>query len=104
MRYRLLMAVIPSAGRYGLATDEWLLPQALKQAGYQTALVGKWHLGHSDLTYWPAKRGFDYSYGPLIGEIDHFKHTSHGVGTETANWLMSQATIRNCSAQTPSAG
>jgi arylsulfatase A-like enzyme len=73
------MAVIPSAGKYGLATDEWLLPQVLKQAGYQTAIVGKWHLGHVDKKYWPSQRGFDYSYGPLIGEIDHFKHTSHGV-------------------------
>ena len=79
LRYGLQMAVIPSAGRYGLATDEWLLPQALKQAGYQTAIVGKWHLGHIDRKYWPSQRGFDYSYGPLIGEIDHFKHTSHGV-------------------------
>jgi arylsulfatase A-like enzyme len=79
IRYGLQMAVIPSAGRYGLATDEWLLPQALKQAGYQTALVGKWHLGHFDKKYWPNQRGFDYAYGPLIGEIDHFKHSSHGV-------------------------
>jgi arylsulfatase I/J len=62
-----------------LATDEWLLPQALKEAGYQTAIVGKWHLGHFDQKYWPSQRGFDYSYGPLIGEIDHFKHESHGV-------------------------
>ena len=79
LRYGLQMAVIPSAGRYGLATDEWLLPQALKQAGYKTAIVGKWHLGHVDQKYWPNQRGFDYAYGPLIGEIDHFKHSSHGV-------------------------
>ncbi len=79
LRYGLQMAVVPSAGRYGLATDEWLLPQALKDAGYQTAIIGKWHLGHFDRKYWPSQRGFDYSYGPLIGEIDHFKHESHGV-------------------------
>jgi arylsulfatase I/J len=79
LRYGLQMAVIPSAGRYGLATDEWLLPQALKEAGYQTAIIGKWHLGHIDRKYWPSQRGFDHSYGPLIGEIDHFKHESHGV-------------------------
>ncbi|MBW0002653.1 MAG: arylsulfatase [Hyphomicrobiales bacterium] len=79
LRYGLQMAVIPSAGKYGLATDEWILPQALKQAGYYTALVGKWHLGHAAPKYWPGQRGFDYSYGPLIGEIDHFKHQSHGV-------------------------
>ncbi|MBV9741087.1 MAG: arylsulfatase [Hyphomicrobiales bacterium] len=79
LRYGLQMAVIPSAGKYGLATDEWIVPQALKQAGYYTALVGKWHLGHASHKYWPGQRGFDYSYGPLIGEIDHFKHQSHGV-------------------------
>ncbi len=79
VRYGLQTGVIPSAGRYGLATDEWLLPQALKQAGYQTAIVGKWHLGHFDQKYWPRQRGFDYAYGPLIGEIDHFTHASHGV-------------------------
>jgi arylsulfatase A-like enzyme len=78
-RYGLQTAVIPSAQTYGLATDEWLLPQALKEAGYNTALIGKWHLGHADPKYWPCQRGFDYHYGPLIGEIDYFTHKQHGV-------------------------
>lgn len=90
LRYGLQMAVIPSAGRYGLATDEWLLPQALKQAGYQTAIVGKWHLGHIDRKYWPSRRGFNYSYGPLIGEIDHFKHESHGV----TDWFRNNKLVK----------
>ncbi|MCO5065239.1 MAG: arylsulfatase [Rhizobiaceae bacterium] len=79
LRYGLQTGVIPGAGTYGLATDEYLLPQALKDAGYGTALVGKWHLGHANAEYWPRQRGFDYFYGPLVGEIDHFKHSSHGV-------------------------
>jgi arylsulfatase A-like enzyme len=78
-RYGLQTAVILSAGRYGLATDEWLLPQALKEAGYRTAIVGKWHLGHADRKYWPRQRGFDYQYGPLLGEIDYFTHSAHGA-------------------------
>ncbi len=78
-RYGLQTAVIPSSATYGLATDEWLLPQALKQAGYETAIIGKWHLGHADRKYWPRQRGFDYQYGPLIGEIDYFTHEQHGV-------------------------
>lgn len=76
-RYGLQTAVIPSAGTYGLATDEWLLPQSLKAAGYKTAIVGKWHLGHADRQYWPLQRGFDHQYGPILGEIDYFTHSAH---------------------------
>ncbi|PZF76314.1 sulfatase [Aestuariivirga litoralis] len=79
LRYGLQTGVIPSAGSYGLSTDEYLLPQLLKDAGYETALVGKWHLGHGDTRYWPRQRGFDHFYGALVGEIDHFEHASHGV-------------------------
>ena len=74
MRYGLQTAVIPQGHNYGLATDEWLLPQALKEVGYDTAIIGKWHLGHADPKFWPNQRGFDYQYGPLIGEIDYFTH------------------------------
>src|SRR5690349_13105741 len=38
-RYGLQTFVIPSQLGYGLATDEWLLPQALKEAGYSTAII-----------------------------------------------------------------
>lgn len=79
LRYGLQTGVIPSPGSYGLALDEYLLPQVMKDAGYKTALVGKWHLGHAKVEYWPKQRGFDTFYGALVGEIDHFKHSSHGV-------------------------
>lgn len=78
-RYGLQTLVIPSVSTYGLATDEWLLPQALKEAGYQTAIIGKWHLGHADKKYWPKQRGFDYQYGAMIGELDYFTHEEHHV-------------------------
>jgi arylsulfatase A-like enzyme len=77
-RYGLQIA-IASSHPYGLATDERLLPQALKEAGYETDLIGKWHLGHADKKYWPLERGFDHHYGPLLGEIDYFTHEQHGV-------------------------
>ena len=79
LRYGLQSGVIPSGGSYGLATDEYLLSQLLKDNGYETALVGKWHLGHGKTEYWPRQRGFDHFYGALVGEIDHYKHASHGV-------------------------
>lgn len=78
-RYGLQTAVIPSVADYGLDVDEFLLPQALKDAGYATAIIGKWHLGHADKKYWPRQRGFDYQYGPMIGELDYFTHSESGV-------------------------
>jgi arylsulfatase A-like enzyme len=79
LRFGFQTGVIPGAGTYGLPADEYLLPEMLKDAGYQTAMVGKWHLGHAKPEYWPTQRGFDSFYGALVGEIDHFKHASHGV-------------------------
>jgi arylsulfatase A-like enzyme len=78
-RYGLQTAVIPSVSAYGLDANERLLPQCLKDAGYKTAIIGKWHLGHADKKYWPKQRGFDYQYGAMIGELDYFTHEEHGV-------------------------
>ena len=78
-RYGLQTIVIPTAAGYGLDTSEYLMPQCLKDAGYKTAIIGKWHLGHADRKYWPKQRGFDYQYGAMIGELDYFTHDEHGV-------------------------
>jgi len=79
MRYGLQTAVIFPGHTYGLPTDETTLPQALKAAGYTTAMVGKWHLGHADRKYWPQSRGFDHFYGNLVGEVDYFTKDRGGV-------------------------
>ena len=84
-RYGLQIA-IPSAHPYRLPTDEWLLPQALKEASYETVLIGKWHMGHADRKYWPRQRGLDHRYGPLFGEIDYFSHEQHGVRRSPGPW------------------
>jgi len=78
-RYGLQTIVIPGPAGYGLDTNEFLLPQCLKTAGYTTAIIGKWHLGHADLKYWPKQRGFDYQYGAMIGELDYYTHSDAGV-------------------------
>ncbi|XP_005932887.2 arylsulfatase G [Haplochromis burtoni] len=46
----------------GLPLSEVTLPQLLQKAGYHTAMIGKWHLGHNGL-YSPTNRGFDYYLG-----------------------------------------
>ncbi len=89
-RYGLQTAVIPSVSAYGLDTSEWLMPQCLKDAGYQTAIIGKWHLGHADKKYWPKQRGFDYQYGAMIGELDYFTHEEHHV----LDWYRDNKPVR----------
>ncbi len=78
-RYGLQTIVIPGPAGYGLDTCEFLMPQCLKEAGYTTAIIGKWHLGHADIKYWPKQRGFDYQYGAMIGELDYYTHSDAGV-------------------------
>jgi arylsulfatase A-like enzyme len=79
MRQGLQTLVIFPNHRFGLPTDERTLPQALKEAGYQTLMVGKWHLGHADQKFWPQNRGFDHFYGNLAGEVDYFTKERGGV-------------------------
>jgi len=70
MRYGLqTMSIMPSS-RFGLPPEERTLAQALKQAGYSTAFIGKWQLGHAQPEFWPTHRGFDYFYGTLSGQVD----------------------------------
>jgi arylsulfatase A-like enzyme len=90
MRYGLQVGVIPGAGTYSLAMDEFLLPQMLKDAGYKTYMSGKWHLGHAKKEFWPNHRGFDSFYGATVGEIDHFLHSAYGV----ADWYRDDNAIK----------
>ncbi len=52
-------------GELELRVEDTTIPEILKKAGYQTALIGKWGLGMDGTTGEPNKKGFDYSYGFL---------------------------------------
>ena len=56
----------------GLNLKITALPAKLKQAGYATHMVGKWHQGFFDPAYLPVNRGFDSSSGFLNGAEGHF--------------------------------
>jgi arylsulfatase A-like enzyme len=78
MRHGLQVGVIRPWANYGLPLEERMLPQALREAGYNTAICGKWHLGSFDKAYWPNARGFDHAYGHLFGALDYFTHIRDG--------------------------
>lgn len=73
---------VPNNNWGNLKDDLISLPGQLKQAGYQTALIGKWHLGYQSPDL-PRDRGFDYFKG-FVGDMmdDYYTHRRAGV-----NWM-----------------
>lgn len=57
----------------GLTAQTPTVASALKELGYQTAMVGKWHLGLREQSR-PTQNGFDYFYGFMAGCIDYYSH------------------------------
>jgi arylsulfatase A-like enzyme len=57
----------------GLPPDHPTLPSLLRDAGYRTALIGKWHLGFPP-TFGPLRSGYDEFFGPMAGGVDYFTH------------------------------
>jgi len=57
----------------GLPPEHPTLPSLLRDAGYATALVGKWHLGYPP-HFHPLKSGYMEFFGALSGGMDYFTH------------------------------
>lgn len=70
--------IVRPGAKWGLPLNERTLANALKDAGYTTAITGKWHLGEFDPAYKPTARGFDHQYGHYFGAIDYFTHLRDG--------------------------
>ena len=66
--------IVSPGAAWGLPLAERTLADALRSAGYRTALTGKWHLGEFDKAYQPNARGFDHQYGHFFGMLDYYTH------------------------------
>jgi len=78
LRLGLQLGVIKPESRHGLPLGVRTLPQALREAGYFTAIAGKWHLGNGAPAYLPTWRGFEHQYGFYLGMTDYFTHMRDG--------------------------
>lgn len=89
IRYGLQFGVLRPWSPHGLDTGERLLSEVLRDAGYETAIVGKWHLGFSEEAFLPTRRGFEHQYGCFTGSVDYRRHERmHGV-----DWHRDDETI-----------
>jgi len=57
----------------GLPPEHPTLPSLLRDAGYRTALIGKWHLGYLP-NFSPLRSGYEEFFGPTSGGVDYFTH------------------------------
>jgi len=71
--------VLYPAQAWGLGLNETLLPEYLKEFGYKTHAIGKWHLGFFAKEYTPTMRGFDSFYGFYSGSTNYFDHKTKSI-------------------------
>ena len=74
VRLEVPLGAARTAGDQGLPPTGRSLPQLVKNNGYATALIGKWHLGYKK-EFSPIAHGFDYFFGFKSGLIDYYQHT-----------------------------
>ena len=72
IRMGLASGVIFPHSTHGLPQSELTLATLLRDNGYRTAMIGKWHLGHTD-DHWPTAHGFERFYGvPYSNDMNPF--------------------------------
>jgi arylsulfatase A-like enzyme len=81
----------PKTDTVALDVREIMLAQLLRRAGYATGMVGKWHLGHAQLDYYPTRRGFDDYLGVLYS--NDMRPVQLVQGEKVVEYPLVQATL-----------
>lgn len=74
-----------------------ILPQYLKELGYTTRIVGKWHLGYYKEEFTPTYRGFDSHLGYFNGLISYYDHIAQENVSRTFFFLPHRLLKKKCS-------
>ncbi len=74
----------------GLPATEISLASLLKQNGYKTAIVGKWHMGETE-GFYPQQRGFDYHFGFYSGLSLYAPESNPAVVDKHLPWALSES-------------
>ncbi|CAM9233994.1 unnamed protein product, partial [Ectocarpus sp. 6 AP-2014] len=74
VRYGMQYSVIMPGSPWGLPTSEKILPEYMNEAGYESHMVGKWHLGSYRDESLPSQRGFKTFLGYLNGIETYYSH------------------------------
>ncbi|CAN0381301.1 unnamed protein product [Pylaiella littoralis] len=83
MQYAIIFAGAP----WGLPSEEKLLPEYMNDAGYESHMVGKWHLGNYDDSMLSQERGFKTSLGFLSGAESFYSHEVPGVSLDGKSFV-----------------
>lgn len=92
-KHQLLSALMFMADEHkatGIQPGETTIASVLRNSGYHTALVGKWHLGHGNKSLLPTRHGFDTFIGHTGGCIDFFTMT-YGI---IPDWYHQEEHVR----------
>lgn len=92
LRYGLAWSPLRPWSESGLPETETTLAEVLREAGYRTALIGKWHLGHHQAGHHPQRHGFDHFYGFLTGAVDYYSKESRDGGVD---WQRNGVTVHD---------
>ena len=97
---RALMFLSEADKTRGLRRGETTIAERLKEVGYRTALVGKWHLGHGGVSdpqgfdYWEILQGQGPYYNPPMlknGEkVNHVGYTTDIITDLALDWLKEE--------------
>ncbi len=84
-RYGLHEHVLMTNSMHGIPAEEKTIAEKMKEGGYRTALIGKWHAGCHVESQLPHRQGFDHSFYCLHGAISYWNYTTANNSTVVRN-------------------